>query len=105
MFHDLGRYGSESCSKECKKGRTKLLSKMEQLKFRVVHFDPSTFKSFPNSGIFASFVEREYLSHVQVLVTVGQGGFQQSIVNRFLKYSRGYDEHLHYRICYPIVPP
>ena len=104
VFHDLGRYGSVSCSKECKKGRTKLLSKIKQLKFRVVYFDPSTFKSFPNSGIFASFVEKEYLSHVQVLVTVGQGGFQQSIVNRFLEYSRGTDKHLH-RICNPILSP
>ena len=105
VIHDLGHYGSVSCtSKECRKGRPKLLSKLKQLKFQVVYFDPSTFKSFPKSGIFASFVEREYLSHVQMLVTVGQGGFQQTIVNRFLKYSSGNDKNLH-RICHPIIPP
>ena len=101
VFHDLGHYGSVSCtSKNCKKGRSKLLSKLKQLKFRVVYFDPSTFSSFPKSGIFASFVEREYLSHVQMLVTVGQGGFQQTIVNRFLKYSSGKYKNLR-RICTP----
>ena len=100
VFHDLGEYGSASCEVNihCKNGRSKFLSKLEQLRFRVVYFDPSNFKSFPNSRVFASFVEREYLSHVQVLVTVGRGGFQQSIVDRFLKFSKENNNHLH-RIC------
>ena len=98
VFHDLGEYGSISCevNKHCKNGRSKFLSKLEQLRFRVVYFDPSNFKSFPNSGVFASFVEKEYLSHVQVLVTVGRGGFQQNIVDRFLKHSKKIYIH---RIC------
>ena len=106
VFHDMGGYGSTSCSssKKCINGQRKLLLKIRQLRLPVISYDPSTFKSFPNSGIFASFVEKEYLSHVQVLVTVGQGGFQQSIVNRFVEYSRGTDKHLH-RICNPILSP
>ena len=99
VFHDLGKYGSTSCdkSKQCNHARPKLLSKLKQLRFREVYFDPSNFTSFPNNRVFASFVEREYLSHVQVLVAVGRGGFQRSIVNRFLKHSRGTDKYL-YRI-------
>ena len=106
VFHDLGEYGSISCSynKFCIDGQRKLLSKFKQFKFPVIYFDPSTFQSFPKNRAFASFVEREYLSHVRVLVTVGRGGFQQSIVNRVLKYSRGTDKHLH-MICNPISPP
>ena len=98
VFHDLGKYGSASCdqTKECNHARPELLSKLKQLRYREVYFDPSIFKSFPNNRVFASFVEREYLSHVQVLVTVGRGGFQQSIVDRFLKYSKKKDLH---RIC------
>ena len=98
VFHDLGKYGSASCekTKECNHARPELLSKLKQLRFREVYFDPSNFTSFPNNRVFASFVEREYLSHVQVLVAVGRGGFQKSIVNRFLKYSKRRDL---YRIC------
>ena len=96
VFHDLGKYGSTSCdqTKLCNHARPKLLSKLKQLRFREVYFDPSNFKSFPNNRVFASFVEREYLSHVQVLVAVGRGGFQRSIVNRFLTKRRDL-----YRIC------
>ena len=97
VFHDLGQYGSVSCSynQNCVNGQYILLAKIKQLRLRVVEYDPSIFKSFPNSKAFASFVEREYLSHVQVLVTVGRGGFQLSIVRR---YSKGNEKHVN-TIC------
>ena len=101
IFHNLDEYGSISCdrTKECRHAQPKLLSKIKQLRYQVIHFDPNNFKQFPNNRVFASFDEREYLSHVQVLVTVGHGRFQQSIVERFLKNSRGNEKYLH-RICY-----
>ena len=80
----------------------KLLLKLKQLRYQVIHYDPNNFKQFPNSRVFASFVEREYLSHVQVLVTVGRGTFQQSIVERFLKTSEENNKQLH-RICKPYI--
>ena len=59
-------------------------------------FDPTQFHHFPHSPAFAAAVEQEYLSRVDILVTVGRGGFQQSIVDRFVKHS---GKEIVYRIC------
>ena len=64
----------------------------------MVLFDPSSFHPVTLQPASASFVEREYLSTVDVLVTVGRGGYQDSIVKRFLKKSDGTSDSL-YRIC------
>ena len=87
MIHDLGS-GTKSCNyRACPGGRSKLLSQINSLSYRVVSYNPTKFKSFPNSPAFASFVEREYLSNVDILVTLGWGGFQHSIVERFKENS------------------
>ena len=98
LFHDLGQYGSMSCSKSCIKGRSQLLFQFTKLGFPVVYFDPGKQKNAPMSPAFVAFVEREYLSHVDTLVTVGGGGFQLSIAERFLEHSRGKKAKL-YRLC------
>ena len=100
VFHDLGPFGSQSCTlSRCVKGRSGFLSKLEALGFPIVSYDPTVLEFTPVSPAFASFVEREYLSHVDILVTLGRGGFQQSIVESFQKNSGGHsDENLH-RIC------
>lgn len=84
VFHDLGNYGSLSCTlKFCVEGRRHFLSQVMKLGFPNISYDPVLSNSVLVSSGFAAFVEREYLSHVDVLVTVGRGGFQQSIVERF----------------------
>ena len=100
VFHDLGPFGSQSCTlPHCVKGRSGFLSELEALGFPIVSYDPTVLEFTPVSPAFASFVEREYLSHVDILVTLGRGGFQQSIVESFQKNSGGHsDENLH-RIC------
>ena len=96
VFHDLGDYGSKSCTlKFCVEGRHSFVSQVKGLGFSIISYDPAFFDSVPVSSAFAAFVEREYLSHVDVLVTVGRGGFQQSIVERFKNNS-----NVH-RICMP----
>ena len=79
--------------------RSKLLSQIHKLPYPVRSFDPTMYKSVPVSPAFASFVEREYLAHVDTLVMVGGGGFQLSIEGRFLTNSdsaRG----KYYRVCF-----
>ena len=100
IFHDLGEYGSISCSTSmsCFKARRNFVSNLKKLGYPVITFDPTKFKPAPKSRAFAAFVEREYLANVDDLVTVGRGGFQNSIVDRFLTHSTGNQERLH-RIC------
>ena len=99
VFHDLGNYGTASCHGyySCRKSRTQFVSQIKQLGYPLVSFDPTKFNNFPHSPAFAAAVEQEYLSRVDILVTVGRGGFQQSIVDRFVKHSG--KENLN-RICY-----
>jgi hypothetical protein len=98
VIHDLGSYGTTGCYEYCARGRSKLLSQINTLGYPVISYDPTMFNSFPVSPAFASFVEREYLAHVDILVALGNGGFQSSIIDRFLINSDGNRANLH-RIC------
>ena len=99
VFHDLGDFGTKTCTYgHCARGRSKLLSQIHKLPYPLRSYDPAMFKSVPISPAFASFVEREYLAHVDTLVMVGGGGFQLSIKNRFLNHSDGDTDRL-YRVC------
>ena len=91
LFHDLGKYGTTSCrwDKYCNNGKSKMVSQIKELSFPIVAYDPAKFSHFPMGPSFVSFVEREYLSQVDILVTVSRGHYQQSIVDRFLKKSGG----------------
>ena len=102
MFHDLGKYGTMSCGNGCGDRGVELVTKIRRLGFPISSYEPSNFESLKNITInraFVSLVEKEYLSRVDVLVTVGWGGFQQSVVERFLKYNGGNSANLH-RICF-----
>ena len=99
VFHDLGKYGTKSCSYgNCKKLRSKFLSEVKKRRYHVAFFDPVKFPSFPRNPAFVSFVEREYLSSMDLLVTVGFGGYQRSIIERFLRQNNHQKDHLH-KIC------
>lgn len=100
VFHDLGKYGTMSCNKEpCVSRKSEVLSQINSLGYSILSFDPTMFYSVPVSSALAAFVEREYLMHVDILVTLGTGSFQGSIVKRFLKHSDG-NKHKLYRICF-----
>ena len=98
VIHDLGNYGTTSCIGYCSRGRSKLLSQINTLGYPIISYDPTMFNSFPVSPAFASFVEQEYLANVDILVTVGGGSFEKSIIKRFLTKS-GSDNNL-YKICF-----
>ena len=101
IFHDLGPYGSDTCEhlRYCRQGKHNLLSKIKELGYPVVNYNPTNFDVDPVgvNNAFVSFVEREYLtSQVDVLVTVGRGAYQQSIVERFVDKN---GNHTLLRIC------
>ena len=100
LFHDLGKYGSNSCHyyNECRAELSNFLSKIKDFGYRVVSYDPSHFRPVDLRGVFAAFVENNFLSHADILVTVGLGNYQQNIVDRFLKHSGGVADNL-YRLC------
>ena len=99
LFHDLGPYGTTSCTlTHCVDSRSHFVEEVKKLSLPVVSFDPAAFDGVPRSPAFASLVEMEYLSRVDVLVAVGRGGFQQSVVHRFLDNTGGRTDRLH-RIC------
>ena len=99
VFHDLGGYGTKTCTYgHCAKGRSKLLSQINSLSYPVISYEPTKFNPVHVSPAFASFVEREYLANVDILVTIGGGGFQHGMHQRFLNYSSNNKDNLH-KIC------
>ena len=99
VFHDLGAYGSVTCSNFCKAGYDKVLSEIYRSGYKVVYFEPADQGFVPMRRTLAAFVDCEYLTRVDVLVTVGRGEYQQNIVERFLDQSGGKKDNLH-RICH-----
>ena len=91
IIHDLGPFGTKSCSVgRCSKIRKDFVSQIENVGYPIVSFDPTKFPSVPTSSGFAARVEIEYLSNVDVLVTLGRGGFQYTIQERFeRKHGKG----------------
>ena len=100
VFHDLGRYGSISCKNFCVLGHEAALNATYSLGYKIMNFNPSILGSnVTSTRALPAFVDREYLSRADVLVTIGKGQHQQNIVDRFVKNSGGSTENL-YRICH-----
>ena len=99
VIHDMGKYGTQSCNYgDCSQYKSKFISELKKLNLEVVYYEFEDFPSFPQTLTFAAFVEREYLSTADELVTVGIGQFQTILVEQFLQRSIKNKEHLH-RLC------
>ena len=99
IIHDLGEYGTSSCTMSiCSQRRNSFLSQVQRLGYPIVSFNPTEFSAVPVSSGFAAFVEGEYLSKVDILVTLGWGGFQNTVSQRFVRQHGGKEENLHH-IC------
>ena len=103
LIHDFGKYGTNDCKGMCKKYRSQYLSEIKKHNYQIVYFDLDKFPSFPHHSAFASYVEREYLSRVDVLITIGYGEFHNSIVARFLNRSSRNKDNL-YKLCSKNIP-
>ena len=99
LFHDLGSYGSQTCKNFCKAGYDAVLSAVYKLGYKILYYEPPDDSYVPMKKTLAAFVDREYLTRVDVLVTIGRGAFQQNIVDRFISRSGGKRDDV-YRICH-----
>ena len=100
IVHDLGEYGTMSCnSGVCSKERKGFVSKVLKLGYPVVSFDPAKVSFALAIPGFVAFVEAEYLSNVDVLVTLGWGGFQNGILRRFMLQHTGIGRGKSHQIC------
>jgi len=92
FIQDYGKYGTDACRFNgqylahnlCIEKSTKLVS---QLNFTFAKFDPVEFDAPINSG-FVSFVEATSLFWGRSLITVGEGSYQYSLINRFIEQHR-----------------
>ena len=103
LTKDYGPYGSDTCQYEgayralslCKEKSSKLLS---QLNITLAEFDPVVFDAPVNSG-FVSLVEASSLFSGRALITIGGGGYQGHLVQRFMKRHRNDNpKNIHYHL-------
>jgi len=92
FIQDFGTYGTDACRFDgrylahnlCIEKSTKLVS---QLNITLAKFDPVEFDAPINSG-FVSLVEAASLFWGRSLITVGEGSYQYSLINRFIEQHR-----------------
>ena len=85
LVSDVGPHGSKSL-----KGRENtlrkandILSKFKSWHINSYHYDPKSFKDFPQLSAFVAFVEKEFLSQSDALIALGKGGFGRSVASHF----------------------
>ena len=102
LIHDLTKYGTNSCDvyNQCRAERPKFFSAMKDFQNITVSYDASAFDPPSLRNVFGAFVEREFLSTVDFLVTIGGGSYQQNIVDRFLNHTGDVSDNLHRLNCY-----
>ena len=98
IIHDLGKYGTRTCFGYCEVLRPYFSTKIARLGWHSAHFYPEGYSHLPRSAAFVAAVEQEYLSRMDVLVTVGAGGFQTRTITMFMKHAENSRNHL-YKIC------
>ena len=98
LIHDLSKYGTRTCFGLCELLRYFFASKISELDWPSVHFYPDVYTHIPHNPAFVAAVEQEYLSRMDVLVTVGSGGFQTSTITKFMQHADRNRNHL-YKIC------
>ena len=108
LLHDLGEYGTRTCSyPSCVSATKRFVDGIKNLGYRIVYYDSVDFRPKGLRSAFSALVEMEYLSKVDVLITVGMGQFQNKIIERFMKL-KGHDHNLT-RICsegeFELPPP
>ena len=109
VFHDLGKCGTRSYCRGslCADRKKQFVAGVKNLGYRIAYYDPVEFCPKGLQSAFSALVEMEYLSKVDVLITVGNGQFQNKIIERFMKH-KGHDHNLT-RICsqrgFELPPP
>ena len=102
FIHDGGKYGSKSMSQSLQKASKYILSNIKSLGIRNVQYTPEKIGNDATvDRSLAQFVDRELLVSADVLIMVGFGGYQKSVVEQFKnrkKKKLGRKGEL-YRVC------
>ena len=83
LINDAGPHGSNSFSHYARNKANDIVSKLKSWKMKSYHYDPKSFKDFPQFSVFVASVEKEFLSRSDVLITLGKGGFSHSVAGHF----------------------
>ena len=96
---DLGPFGSKSCENECRRRGKQLIQSIEDsVGLKPVHFDPVNYSAKLEGSDIPPLVENAALSDAEVLVLIGGGKFQSSILTSALLNSSL--RHV-YSVCSP----
>ena len=102
LIHDGGKYGSKSMSQSLQKASKYIVSNIKSLGIRNVQYTPEKIGNDATvDRTLAQFVDRELLVSADVLITVGFGGYQKSVIEQFKnrkKKKLGRKGEL-YRVC------
>ena len=82
---DIGPFGSKTCDQVCRrKGKQLIQSIEDSTGLKPVHFDPVNYSAKLESSDIPPLVENAALSDAEVLVLIGGGKFQSSILTNAL---------------------
>ena len=82
---DLGPFGTKSCDNECRSRGKQLIQSIEDSTgLKPVHFDPVNYSATLAGSDIPPLVENAALSDAEVLVLIGGGKFQSSILTSAL---------------------
>ena len=83
LVHDAGKYGSNTFNKNERNKSDGILEKLQSLKIQTKYYDPKLHKDLPQHRAFVAAVEQEFLTRSHVFISLGGGGFQMNVMQRF----------------------
>ena len=101
FIHDGSQYGSDSMRSRERSASNYIISKIRAIGIKNIQYKSQTNSTNINStstgSALAQFVEKEFLVSADVLIALGYGGFQKSLITRFKAKSSGGNNW--YKLC------
>ena len=91
FIHDGSQYGSDSMRSRERNASNYIISRIKAIGIKNIQYRSQTNSTNINSAsALVQFVEKEFLVSADVLITLGYGGFQNSLITKFKgKHSDG----------------
>ena len=99
FIHDGSQYGSDSMWESRRNASNYIVSRIKAIGIRNVQYKLRENSTNINSAesALAQFVEKEFLVSADIVIMLGYGGFQHSLLLRFK--SKGNDKNHWYKLC------
>ena len=101
FIHDGSQYGSDSMWESRRNASNYIMSRIKAIGINHVQYKPqenfTNIDSVTTECALAQFVEKEFLASADILIMLGYGGFQHSLLLRFK--SKGNDRNHWYKLC------